>query len=366
MFQKNKTEILFMQIHLVSGFLGSGKTTAIRTACGVMMEEGKKVGVITNDQGIKLVDTGYFESALIPNRQVVNGCFCCNYDALDSNIQSLVEANETDVIFAESVGSCTDIVATVMKPLRQYRNDAEVTVSTFADALLLKMLYVDGKELFGEEVNYIYQKQLEEAGIIVVSKMDLISIEAFRHVQDFLQKHYPLKTIVYVNGREADSVLQWLAALEKHNKKRSRLSSLQIDYDTYGAGEAMLAWLDEELELHSEQEQAEEDALALADKIYQTIREKRLAIGHLKFLVNGTHKISYTATGKEKLPVAVNPSSSCRLLMNARIETLPEKLEKLIDNVIRETEANRQCKIVVNSLSAFQPGYPTPTHRMAD
>ena len=130
-----------MQIHLISGFLGSGKTTAIQTACKVLQSENKTVGVITNDQGIMLVDTGYFESNCIPNRQVVNGCFCCNYNALDENIESLIVTNDPDVIFAESVGSCTDIVATVMKPLLKFKTDIGVTVSTFADIRLLPVLF---------------------------------------------------------------------------------------------------------------------------------------------------------------------------------------------------------------------------------
>ena len=102
-----------MKIHLLSGFLGSGKTTAIQQACNSLMQQGIGVGVITNDQGIKLVDEGFFNSLGIPNRQVINGCFCCNYNDLDDSIESLISLNNPEVIFAESVGSCTDIVATV-------------------------------------------------------------------------------------------------------------------------------------------------------------------------------------------------------------------------------------------------------------
>jgi G3E family GTPase len=118
----------------------------------VLQSDNKKVGVITNDQGIILVDTGYFQSNAIPNRQVINGCFCCNYDSLDENIESLIKTNDPDVIFAESVGSCTDIVATVMKPLQQFKKDIAVTVSTFADARLLHMLFIENKQLFNDEV----------------------------------------------------------------------------------------------------------------------------------------------------------------------------------------------------------------------
>jgi len=44
-----------MKIHLLSGFLGSGKTTAIQSACRILQERGIKAAVITNDQGIRLV-----------------------------------------------------------------------------------------------------------------------------------------------------------------------------------------------------------------------------------------------------------------------------------------------------------------------
>jgi G3E family GTPase len=82
-----------MKIHLLSGFLGSGKTTAIQNACNELRKNQKKVGVITNDQGISLVDGSFFEHLKIPGRQVVNGCFCCNYNDLDHGVQSLIETN---------------------------------------------------------------------------------------------------------------------------------------------------------------------------------------------------------------------------------------------------------------------------------
>src|SRR5205085_5514023 len=128
-----------------------------------LLQEHNKVGVITNDQGIKLVDANFFESLSIPNRKVINGCFCCNYNELDGAIQSLIATNTPDVIFAESVGSCTDIVATVLKPLEHLRKEVQVSISTFADVRLLKMILFGNSQLFDENVRYIYHKQLEEA-----------------------------------------------------------------------------------------------------------------------------------------------------------------------------------------------------------
>jgi len=150
-----------MKIHLVNGFLASGKTTAIKQACIELMQKDIKVGVITNDQGIKLVDGDFFKSLQIPNRQVVNGCFCCNYNQLDMNMGSLIETDQPDVIFAESVGSCTDIVATVLKPLQKFHPTFDLSFSVFADIRLLRILLNGNFFLFDESVNYIYKKQLE-------------------------------------------------------------------------------------------------------------------------------------------------------------------------------------------------------------
>ncbi len=57
-----------MKIHLVTGFLGSGKTTAMQHACLTLLQQGIKTGVITNDQGIKLVDGDFFKSLNIAGR----------------------------------------------------------------------------------------------------------------------------------------------------------------------------------------------------------------------------------------------------------------------------------------------------------
>ena len=81
----------YMRIHLLTGFLGSGKTTAIQHASRVLLRKGIRSGVITNDQGHKLVDGDFFKSQGMPSRQVMNGCFCCNYNELNENIQSLIE-----------------------------------------------------------------------------------------------------------------------------------------------------------------------------------------------------------------------------------------------------------------------------------
>jgi G3E family GTPase len=272
-----------MKLHLLSGFLGSGKTTAIQQLYKELTKKGLKVGVITNDQGIRLVDGDLFDNLNIPNRQVRNGCFCCNYNELDNTLQSLILANHPDIIFAESVGSCTDIVATVMKPLLNFHPEMQITFSTFADIRLLKIMLKGDSSIFDENVSYIYFKQLQEAEIIVVAKIDLISKESLQELKQLMNAQYHNKIILYQNSLDSKSIQQWLHVI--NNTQVNKLSSLQVDYNVYADGEAKLAWYDQELEINSNDNNTLQSALEIINDIYKKIQLHNYSIGHLKFLL---------------------------------------------------------------------------------
>ncbi len=367
-----------MKIHLLSGFLGSGKTTVIQRACSLLLQENIPVGVITNDQGIRLVDGDYFKSLGIPGLQVENGCFCCNYQDLNEHIESLIETNDPACIFAEAVGSCTDMVATVIKPLQRFRPGIQVTISVLADVRLLKMLLEGNERLFEASVNYIYFKQLEEAGVIIVNKIDLVSPEEMEKLKLILSEKYEHKIILYQDSLEEEDIRRWLKVLNEY-PSTAALSSLDIDYDLYGEGEAALGWLDEELVINSSDEMAEQASIALTRSLFRKVSEGRYPIGHLKFLLNDRLKISFTAAdamcdpdpGSMAITTLVSglnplPAPSARLLINARVQTDPQILTRLVEEAIDETRAAFNCEVRVYSRSAFQPGYPRPAHRIGN
>jgi G3E family GTPase len=353
-----------LKIHLLSGFLGSGKTTAIIQACRLLKNQNIPVAVITNDQGVRLVDGDLFNHLGIPSGQVTNGCFCCNYNDLDQTIHRLsghsspAGQSRPAVLFAESVGSCTDLIATVLKPLVQQHPEWKPTVSVFADARLLQSLLDDSTaSAFDSSVRYIYFKQLEEAQVIVVSKTDLLADKATLH--GLMQERYGEKTILYQNSFEQEDIAHWLATLD-NTPFSTALPSLSIDYDLYGAGEAKLAWLDQELEIRCPSNKAQAAAMALM----QRLSTVDCPIGHLKFLLDGKTKLSFTATGStdDHHP---EPAPSATLLINARVQTRPANLSNLIDNVITAVEKEYDCTIRTISKHAFQPGFPKPTHRIS-
>src|SRR5204862_1222047 len=89
--------------------------------------QGQRVGLVTNDQAQDLVDTTSLRAQGFAVEEVAGACFCCRFDDLVGKVSQLQEGDRPDVILAEPVGSCTDLVATVVQPLRDlYRERFEV------------------------------------------------------------------------------------------------------------------------------------------------------------------------------------------------------------------------------------------------
>ncbi len=103
---------------MVGGFLGDGKTTTVGRLGRHFTDQDLKVGIVTNDQTTDLVDTHSLRSQGFDVGEVAGLCFCCNFNELTSTVERLTE-NLPDIILAEPVGSCTDLVATVIRPLAQ-------------------------------------------------------------------------------------------------------------------------------------------------------------------------------------------------------------------------------------------------------
>lgn len=354
-----------MRLHLVGGFLGSGKTTAIIQAARAGMARGQVVGVITNDQGKYLVDTTFFRLAQVPAVEVTGGCFCCNYNDLDENLTRLIEAARPDAIFAESVGSCADIVATVVKPLRTLKATSQqpTSFSVFADARLLRR-WLSGLEMpFNDDIVYIFDKQIEEAGLLVINKIDLLSTAEIETLQALVQTHYPQKIAIFQSSLTASGIQPWLDSLDATSLALPE-AALEIDYQRYGRGEAMLAWLDASVQVNLAGRQNQNAISAFISAFRRAIDQQNAAVGHLKFMIE-----SPSGSAKISLPTLVEPGwetlipeikgGTVILSVNARVEMDADALSRLFTEVLQASGLQYE----VNSTAAFHPSPPTPTHR---
>src|SRR6266704_1227232 len=108
---------------MIGGFLGAGKTTSVARLARRLTDQGRRVGLITNDQGSGLVDTAMLRSRGFATEEIPGGCFCCRFHSLVEAAQHLTANSRPEVFIAEPVGSCTDLLATVTYPLRRLYGD---------------------------------------------------------------------------------------------------------------------------------------------------------------------------------------------------------------------------------------------------
>ncbi|HZU38948.1 MAG TPA: GTP-binding protein, partial [Gemmataceae bacterium] len=160
---------------MVGGFLGAGKTTTLARLARYYLGRGQTVGLVTNDQAQDLVDTTSLRSQGFLVEEVPGACFCCRFDELVGRVGQLETSERPDIILAEPVGSCTDLVATVVQPLKDlYGNRFEVGPYPvlFKPSQGLRILRGETGAGFSPKAAYIFRKQLEEADAIVINRID--------------------------------------------------------------------------------------------------------------------------------------------------------------------------------------------------
>ena len=124
------------------------------------------------------MDTALLRSQGLNVNEVAGSCFCCNFHGLTDAMEAFEAIRRPDVILAEPVGSCTDLVATIAIPMME-RWGEKFIQSPYAVVLKPshgeKILTGKGKRGFSEKAEYIFRKQLEESELILINRIDELS-----------------------------------------------------------------------------------------------------------------------------------------------------------------------------------------------
>jgi G3E family GTPase len=96
---------------------------------------------------VHILDTALVRAHALPVEEIAGGCFCCRFNSLVEAADRLSLDTAPDILLAEPVGSCTDLVATVSLPLARIYGDrfTVAPVSVVVDPLrALRILGVPG------------------------------------------------------------------------------------------------------------------------------------------------------------------------------------------------------------------------------
>lgn len=349
----------------MGGFLGAGKTTLIWRVAEKLMTQGKDVGLITNDQAPELVDSELLRHQNLAVSEVAGSCFCCNFNGFTDAVKQVSEG--ADYVLAEPVGSCADLSATILQPLKKYWKTALLVspLTVLADPSRLASILQGEQAGLHEDAAYIYRKQLEEADIIVITKSDTLSAEAMTQLRNDTEQAFPKSRVMSVSAVSGEGLDEWLADVTTRTDAGRKL--LDIDYDRYAHGEAVLGWLNGTVLLHAPQN-ADWDVWfnSFIHDLQTTFQRDNLAVGHVKIIAeNGKDYAVANITGAELTLIirdGAREGTDLRLIINARVECAPELLDQLVrDALIRSIDGLYTDEVV--AWRFLQPGRPNPTHR---
>lgn len=364
---------------MLGGFLGAGKTTAMARLARRYMAEGKRVGIVTNDQAQDLVDTHALREQGFPVEEVAGACFCCKFDDLLGKVGSLESAQHPDVILAEPVGSCTDLVATVVQPLKDLygkRFSVAPYAVLFKPSHGLKILrqgaaQVSGGERggFSPKAAYIFRKQLEEADAVLLNRIDELSAEQMDEIAALVGKQFPGVPILRISAKTGAGFDVVHELLNQQGNFGRRI--LDIDYDTYAEGEAELGWLNSSVRLTgAEAFGLDEFLLDVVHGIQLALAGSGAEIAHLKAIglwegfFGVANLVHSSGTPTLSLPSRCQVKEA-DLIVNARVAIDPAILQEKVERVVRELAAGRGATLSQMKTQSFRPGRPTPTHRYA-
>ncbi|MEM6468863.1 MAG: GTP-binding protein [Planctomycetota bacterium] len=355
---------------MVGGFLGAGKTTLIANLAKRFQAEGKHVCVVTNDQAAGLVDTELLKSQGLEVNEVAGSCFCCNFDGLTDAMDEFETRRRPDVILAEPVGSCTDLIATIALPMMQ-RLGGKFIHRPYA--VVLKPNH--GKKIlsgtgggFSEKAEYIFRKQLEESEIILVNRLDELSEDDVQILRTQLAEQFPGRQVVFISAKTGENLDVFHAALQKVATPRG--SMMDVDYDIYAEGEAELGWLNASVDFHAEDEHFALDELAsgLVERLRLSCQALDAEPGHLKVLCSSGNEVSVANLIDSDSPTMLSVASESRVkeakaIINARVRLAPDELTQQVNNAISDVAAQLKATSSTHQLESFRPGRPVPTHR---
>ncbi|MBR0670171.1 GTP-binding protein [Neoroseomonas soli] len=218
-----------LPVTVLSGFLGSGKTTVLRRLLAA--PTGLRLAVIVNDMAETNLDAGLLDAIGILPRghdrlvELSNGCICCTLrEELITEVAGLARAGRFDALVIESTGISEPMPVAAGFDLpgpgglvlsQVARLDTMVTVvdgpSFLADYCSRDRLADRGLAASGEDARQLVEllaDQVEFADVILLNKADLLSPAKLRQLVGLLRAMNPSAEVIpCVEGEVPPSTL---------------------------------------------------------------------------------------------------------------------------------------------------------------
>jgi G3E family GTPase len=172
-----------LPVSVITGFLGSGKTTLIKHI--LTNQQGLRTAVIVNELSEIGIDSDLIVSAADNMVELENGCICCsiNNDFLDAIFRILNRDRRVDYLVVETSGVSDPLPVALTFLRSELRDRVRVdSIITVADAASFCLDQFESKAA---------RNQLCHGDVILINKCDLVGVGQLRTIEDVIRKLNP-------------------------------------------------------------------------------------------------------------------------------------------------------------------------------
>ncbi|MCO6045239.1 CobW-like GTP-binding protein [Aeoliella sp. ICT_H6.2] len=358
---------------LLGGCSGAGKSTTIGRLARHYKSQGLRVAVITNHLAAATAEAPLFAGQGLAVDQVSGACFCSRFDDLTAAIGRLVEADRPDIILAEPLGSCFDLVATVIRPLERYYAE-QFEVAPYG--VLLKpsqvreiLAGISGDEQ-SDDVECLLGKQLEEADYLVLNRVDELAPADVKQLAEWIEQFCPGRALVRLSAKTGTGFGELVSQIEREAPAARR--EAVVDFDVYPASEPELGWLNSRCRVKAERPIDVDNLLtALVGRLRSRLDQFKSETAQLKIIGFAEGRISVASLEDNRRPgerskPANAAATDIELIVNARVAVAQELLEQEVRTAVGAVAEEFGGRAAFGETSSYHPGRPDSSQRLVE
>ncbi|AKB17408.1 MULTISPECIES: GTP-binding protein [unclassified Methanosarcina] len=350
-----------MDVIVVGGFLGSGKTTTIINMGRYLAEKGKKVAIIVNEIGEIGIDGDVIKRFGFDTKEITGGCICCSLKVgLRTTITLLAKEYKPDVLLIEPTGIAFPHIIRNEVELMNLGEEVKVApLVTLIDGSRFKYLM--------KEVKEFAMRQIIDAEILGINKVDLIEPIRIPILEASVQQLNPKARVVLLSGKNTGEIFENFMQIvlpdikgilekaqattteEKSRPPEAKETEDSIEASGVGSYAAEFAIKDVE-------SLSTETTRELTTELMNTIKEKVLElnpefVGHIKlFLDNGLETVKQSVTiyyedPQEEIIKSKEGAVPTLKILSAVSNVEKETLKDAVNNSVQETFEKREIDV---------------------
>lgn len=193
-----------MQILIVGGFLGSGKTTLIRSILEALDAEGATAALIENEIGEVGIDDVVLQQGELVVKPLFGGCVCCEITGnLITTVQQIQKEINPDWVIVEMTGLA--LMDSIRESIEKYLDeDLPVHTVSVLDTARWEKLHL--------ALSQIIENQIKGADVVVLNKE--ASPEVREAIIAYVQETAPEASLMDYS-LDTESVEFWTALSEQ-------------------------------------------------------------------------------------------------------------------------------------------------------